>query len=60
MRIPTHAFVLGAGLGTRLRPLTDHLPKPVAPVGNRPCIEHLLRRLAATGCSGAIVSAFVT
>ena len=50
------AMIMAAGLGTRLRPLTDHLPKPVAPVGNRPCIEHLLRRLAATGCSGAIVN----
>lgn len=40
------AFVLGAGLGTRLRPLTDQLPKPLIPVFHRPLItcafEHLL------------------
>ena len=45
-------MIMAAGLGTRLRPLTDHLPKPVAPVGNRPCAEHLLRRIAAAGCTG--------
>ena len=49
-------MIMAAGLGTRLRPLTDHLPKPVAPVGNRPCIEHLLRRIGAAGCSGAVVN----
>ena len=49
-------MVMAAGLGTRLRPLTEHLPKPVAPVGNRPCAEHLLRRIAAAGCSGAVMN----
>lgn len=41
------AFVLGAGLGTRLRPLTNRRPKPLIPVGNRPLItwafDHLIR-----------------
>ncbi len=37
------AFVLGAGLGTRLRPLTDQLPKPLVPVGERPILWHLMR-----------------
>lgn len=41
------ALVLGAGRGTRLRPLTDHVPKPLAPVLGRPVIEHLLPRLPA-------------
>ena len=49
-------MIMAAGLGTRLRPLTDHLPKPIAPVGNRPCAEHLLRRIAAAGCSGAVMN----
>ncbi len=39
------AMVMAAGLGTRLRPLTDFLPKPMMPIANRPVIEHLLRLL---------------
>jgi mannose-1-phosphate guanylyltransferase len=38
--------VLAAGAGTRLRPLTDVLPKPLAPVGGRPVVTRLLERLA--------------
>jgi NDP-sugar pyrophosphorylase family protein len=37
--------VLAAGAGTRLRPLTDVLPKPLAPVGGRPVVSRLLERL---------------
>jgi mannose-1-phosphate guanylyltransferase len=42
-------MVMAAGLGTRLRPLTYEVPKPMVPVANRPVIEHLLRLLAAQG-----------
>ena len=41
--------VLCAGLGTRLAPLTDHVPKPLVPVANRPVLELVLERLAAAG-----------
>lgn len=44
---PVHAMLLAAGLGTRLRPLTDLRPKPIVPVANRPlagfAMEHLVR-----------------
>ncbi len=56
MERPTHAFVLGAGLGTRLRPLTEHLPKPLIPVWNRPLITHAFDHLVATGVSQLIVN----
>ena len=39
------AMVMAAGLGTRLRPLTDFLPKPMMPIANRPVLHHLLNLL---------------
>jgi len=43
------AMVLCAGFGTRLRPLTDILPKPLLPVGDRPAVGHILHSLLSTG-----------
>jgi len=43
------AVILAGGLGTRLRPYTTILPKPLVPVGDRPILEHILRRLHACG-----------
>jgi NDP-mannose synthase len=43
------AVILAGGLGTRLRPYTTVLPKPLVPVGERPILEHILRRLHTSG-----------
>ncbi len=51
------AFVLGAGLGTRLRPLTDWLPKPMVPVFHRPLITYAFDHLLSlSGIDGWIVN----
>lgn len=50
------AFVLGAGLGTRLRPLTDQLPKPLIPVFHKPLITHAFDHLLAAGVRELIVN----
>ena len=49
-------MVLAAGLGTRMRPLTLHAPKPALPVLNRPLIGHLLEHLAAHGVTMAVIN----
>ena len=46
---PKTAFILGAGLGTRLRPLTEHCPKPLLPLGGKPMVERALAKLYAAG-----------
>ena len=49
------AIVMAAGEGRRLRPLTEHWPKPVLPIDGRPVLGTLLRELAAAGVARAIV-----
>ena len=43
------AVILAGGLGTRMRPYTSVIPKPLLPIGDRPVLEHLLRTLARDG-----------
>ena len=50
------AFVLGAGLGTRLRPLTNRRPKPLIPLANRPLITHAFDHLIAAGVKRFVVN----
>lgn len=49
-------MILAAGLGTRLRPLTEELPKPLVPVGNRPLIAWSLALLARAGVERVAVN----
>lgn len=50
------AMVLAAGLGTRLRPITYEMPKPMVPVLNRPVMEHILRLLRRHGFTETIAN----
>jgi len=50
------AVVMAGGEGTRLRPLTTSLPKPLLPVVNRPMLEHVLRLLARHGITDAVIT----
>lgn len=49
-------FILAAGLGTRLRPLTDHCPKALVKYGEKPLLQHLLERLQAFGCRDFVLN----
>ena len=49
--LPVTAVVMAGGLGTRLRPLTEKLPKPMLKVGDRPVMEHVLEQLQKVGIS---------
>lgn len=50
------AMIFAAGLGTRLKPLTDTLPKALVPVCDKPLIEHVARKLQASGIDEAVVN----
>ena len=50
------ALVFAAGLGERMRPLTDHTPKPLLPVGGKPLIVWHLEKLAAIGIRDVVIN----
>jgi MurNAc alpha-1-phosphate uridylyltransferase len=53
---PNRAFVLAAGLGTRMRPYNGHIPKPLVEVGHKSLIDYSLDRLAGAGVETAVVN----
>ncbi|NJO23532.1 MAG: nucleotidyltransferase family protein [Sphingomonadales bacterium] len=53
---PQSAMVLAAGLGMRMRPAANGLPKPLVPLGGRPLIDHVLDRIAEAGVPHAVVN----
>ncbi|MFA6011674.1 MAG: sugar phosphate nucleotidyltransferase, partial [Desulfobacteraceae bacterium] len=50
------ALVLAAGFGTRLKPYTDSLPKPLFPLGGQPILERTIRQLIDGGCDAVVVN----
>ncbi len=54
--MPRRAVVLAGGAGTRLRPYTAVLPKPLMPVGDRPVLDIVLRQLRAAGAEHVTIA----
>ncbi|MGY8667923.1 nucleotidyltransferase family protein [Bradyrhizobium sp. UFLA05-109] len=53
---PTKAMVLAAGLGLRMRPLTEKMPKPLVSVAGQPLLDHVLDKLGQAGVAEAVIN----
>ena len=50
------AMIFAAGLGSRLKPLTDTMPKALVPVAGRPMLEHVILKLKAFGFTEIVIN----
>lgn len=50
------AMIFAAGMGTRLKPLTDIIPKALVPVCDKPLLQHVIERVTAAGCHDIVVN----
>ncbi|MFT8713126.1 NTP transferase domain-containing protein, partial [Komagataeibacter rhaeticus] len=55
--MPRVAMVFAAGLGRRMRPLSERMPKPLLEVAGQPILDHVLDRLEAAGVPEVVVNA---
>ena len=51
-----NAFIFAAGLGTRLKPLTDTMPKALVPIAGKPLLAHVVEKLKAAGCKKIVIN----